>query len=106
MKLDVTGVDVWIAKLKDTPGMLYEKLIQLADSGADLDFVFALGLALAAFFIGLPQHQIALLSALPQQSIITCLPQGTHVNFEPFLILVFAILCLLIIASMVLSLLL
>jgi hypothetical protein len=41
MKLDVTSVAVWIAKLKDTPGMLSEKLIQLAGSGANLDFVFA-----------------------------------------------------------------
>ena len=41
MKLDVARVDVWIAKLKDTPGMLSEKLILLSDSGADLDFVFA-----------------------------------------------------------------
>ena len=41
MKLNVASVDVWISKLKDTPGMLYEKLILLADSGADLEFVFA-----------------------------------------------------------------
>ena len=41
MKLDVERVTVWIAKLKDTPGMLSEKLVQLAGSGADLEFVFA-----------------------------------------------------------------
>jgi hypothetical protein len=41
MKLKVAHVDVWIAKLKDKPGMLAEKLVGLAGSGADLEFVFA-----------------------------------------------------------------
>ena len=41
MGLNVARVDVWIAQLKDAPGMLAEKLVQLSGSGADLDFVFA-----------------------------------------------------------------
>jgi len=34
-------VDVWIAKLKETPGSLAGKLAPLSAAGANLDFVFA-----------------------------------------------------------------
>ena len=41
MALSVTRVDVWIAKLKETPGSLAGKLAGLSDAGAKLDFVSA-----------------------------------------------------------------
>jgi predicted amino acid-binding ACT domain protein len=41
MKLNVARVDVWIASLKDAPGMLSEKMRLLSDAGVALDFVFA-----------------------------------------------------------------
>ena len=41
MNLNVTRVDVWIAKLKDTPGNLAQKMASLSAAGANLDFVFA-----------------------------------------------------------------
>lgn len=41
MNLDVSRVEVWIAKLKDTPGSLSGKLATLRDAGVNLDFVFA-----------------------------------------------------------------
>ena len=41
MNLTVTRVDVWIAKLKDTPGDLAKKLATLSAAGTNIDFVFA-----------------------------------------------------------------
>lgn len=41
MKLEVTLVDVWISKLKDSSGKLAEKLEILGDAGVDLDFLSA-----------------------------------------------------------------
>ncbi len=51
---------------------------------------FALAAVAFFFFIGAPQHQIVLADA-PQQSTVISRPHGTHVNFEPFFRLVFAI---------------
>lgn len=41
MKLNVTRVDVWAARIKDQPGSLAAKLAAVADAGADLEFVIA-----------------------------------------------------------------
>ncbi len=41
MKLNVTKVNVWAAKIKDRPGSLATKLTALADAGANLEFVIA-----------------------------------------------------------------
>jgi hypothetical protein len=41
MKLEVSKVDIWQAKIEDRPGALAEKLAALADAGADLEFVLA-----------------------------------------------------------------
>ena len=41
MDLIVEKEDVWVAALEDKPGALAGKLIALADSGANLDFVIA-----------------------------------------------------------------
>ena len=41
MSLAVERVDVWAATIDDRPGGLAEKLAQLADAGADLEFAIA-----------------------------------------------------------------
>jgi hypothetical protein len=41
MDLNVSRLDVWIAKLKDTPGSLSGKMATLRAAGVNLDFVFA-----------------------------------------------------------------
>ena len=41
MKLDVSRVDVWAARIKDRPGGLAQKLNALAQAGANLEFVIA-----------------------------------------------------------------
>ena len=41
MELIVKTVDVWAADIQDTPGALANKLTQLADAGADLDFIIS-----------------------------------------------------------------
>jgi hypothetical protein len=41
MELIVKTVDVWAADIQDRPGALADKLTQLADVGADLDFIIS-----------------------------------------------------------------
>ena len=41
MSLAVECVDVWAATIEDQPGGLAEKLVPLAEAGADLEFVIA-----------------------------------------------------------------
>ena len=41
MALQVKGVDVWVASIKDRPGAVAEKLCGLADAGAQLEFVIS-----------------------------------------------------------------
>ena len=41
MKLEVSKVDIWKAKIENRPGALAEKLEALAEGGADLEFVLA-----------------------------------------------------------------
>ena len=41
MKLEVSKVDIWQAKIEDRPGALAEKLSALAEAGTDLEFVLA-----------------------------------------------------------------
>ena len=41
MELIVKTVDVWAADIQDAPGALANKLTQLADAGADLDFIIS-----------------------------------------------------------------
>ena len=41
MELIVNTVDVWAADIQDTPGALADKLTQLADAKADLDFIIS-----------------------------------------------------------------
>jgi hypothetical protein len=41
MSLVVERVDVWAATIEDRPGGLTEKLVPLAEAGADLEFVVA-----------------------------------------------------------------
>lgn len=41
MKLKVEHVDVWVASLKDAPGMLAQKLCAVTAAGCRMDFVFA-----------------------------------------------------------------
>jgi hypothetical protein len=39
MKLNVTHRDVWAAAIEDRPGGLHEKLAELSEAGANLEFV-------------------------------------------------------------------
>ena len=41
MALKVSRVDVWVASIEDRPGGLAEKLVALAEAGANLEFVIA-----------------------------------------------------------------
>lgn len=41
MGMNVRSVDVWAASIKDEPGGLAGKLAQLAQAGADLDFIIS-----------------------------------------------------------------
>ena len=41
MELIAKTVDVWVADIEDTPGSLADKLTQLADAKADLDFIIS-----------------------------------------------------------------
>ncbi|MBN1124046.1 MAG: hypothetical protein JXA82_03500 [Sedimentisphaerales bacterium] len=41
MKLEITRVDVWIAKIKDRPGGLSEKMAILSRAGVNLEFMIA-----------------------------------------------------------------
>ena len=41
MELTVKTVDVWAADIQDAPGALANKLAQLADAKADLDFIIS-----------------------------------------------------------------
>ena len=41
MKLEVKRTDVWAASIEDRPGGLAEKLVALADAGANLEFIIA-----------------------------------------------------------------
>jgi hypothetical protein len=41
MALEVSRVDIWAGSVKDSPGALAEKLVALADAGAQLGYVMA-----------------------------------------------------------------